>query len=153
MPAACSQRVWSRRGAHEFGVAGALEQMVEAGEQLLGRQGLGAQAAANAAGQGQEVRAVELGGQAAVAGQDDGEDGAGVQVGAGEQAQFAEHDRVHFLGFIDEQDRAVEGGFDVVVPFFPQDFGAGPAVVRARGARRRVRPVRGRSRPGRPGAG
>ena len=77
-------------GAQKLGVAGGFEQMIEAGEQLLGWKGFGAQAAADAAGHGQEVRTVQLGGQAAVAGENDGQDGAGVQVGAGEQAQFAE---------------------------------------------------------------
>src|SRR5205823_2594100 len=39
-----------------------------------------------------------------------GEDGAAVQVGAGQQAQFAEDRRVHFLGFVDEQHGPIDGG-------------------------------------------
>ena len=58
-------------GAHEFGLARLLEQMRQAGEQLVGGQGFGAQAAADATGQGEQIRVLELGGQAGVSGQQD----------------------------------------------------------------------------------
>ena len=121
------------RGAHEFGIARRFEQVVDAFEQLRWRQGLGAQAAADAAGQGHQVWTVQLADQAVVPGQNDGEDGARVQIGAGEQAQFREDRRGHFLGLIDEQDGAQQRGLNVVVPFFPQYLGAGPTVVRGQG--------------------
>jgi len=68
-----------------------------------------------------------------VAGKDDGEDGTGVQLSAGEQAQFGEDGAVHFLSFIDDQHRSVDGRLDVGEPFFPEDLGAVPAVVRGQG--------------------
>ncbi len=79
-----------QRGAQELGVAGGFEQVVEAFLQLLGRQSFQAQAAADAAGDGQQLGLFQPGGQALVAGQDDGQDGAGVQVGTGQQAQFGQ---------------------------------------------------------------
>ena len=119
LPAACSQRVWISEGFRSFGITGDLEQVVETFLQLLGRQGFQAQAAANAAGDGQEVGLFQAGGQAMIAGQNDGQDGAGVQVDAGQQAQFGQDQGVHFLGFVDEQHRPIERGLDVMRATFP----------------------------------
>ena len=103
--------------------------MIEAFLQLLGRQGFQTQAAANAAGDGQQVGLFQTGGQAVVAGQNDGQDRAGVQVGAGQQAQFGQDQGVHLLGFVDDQHRPIGGGLDVGEPLFPEGFGAVPAVI------------------------
>ncbi len=68
--------------------------------------------------------------QAKIAGQDGGEDGTGIQLDAGQKPQFAQSRGGHFLGFIDQEYRTIQRVFDVMEPFFPQSFGAGPSVVR-----------------------
>ena len=78
-----------KRRVQEFGVAGAFEQVSQAVLEQLGRAGLQAQSRPDAAGDGQQVGFFQAVGQALVARQNDGQDGAGVQVGAGQQAQFA----------------------------------------------------------------
>src|SRR2546426_6699172 len=93
------------RGGQELGLAGGFEEVGKAILQLLGGMGLQAQPTANAAGDGQQIQFFQTAEQALVAGQDDGEDGAAVEVGAGQQAQFGEDGGVHLLGLVDEQDR------------------------------------------------
>ena len=107
--------------------------MVETFLKLFGREGFQAQAATNATGDRQQISAFQASDQTMVAGKDDGKDGTGVQLGAGEQAQFREDGAVHFLAFIDDEDRSVDGRLDVSEPFFPEDFGAVPEVVRGQG--------------------
>ena len=57
--------------------------------------------------------------QAKIAGQDGGQDGTGIQLGAGQKPQFAQSRGVHFLGFIDQEHRTIERVFDVMEPLFP----------------------------------
>ena len=57
----------------------------------------------DAGAQGQEVFAPQEIGEATVAGEDDGEQRAGVELGAGQQAQLAEHGGEHLLGLVDEE--------------------------------------------------
>ena len=121
------------RGAQELGIAGGFEQVVEAFLELLGGQGFRAQAAADAAGDGQEVGFFQAAGQALIAGQDDGEDGARVQVGAGQQAQFGQDRGVHFLGFVDQEHGPIERRLRCERAIFPAGFGAVPAVVGRQG--------------------
>ena len=59
----------------------------------------------DAAGDRQELRVAELLGEPLVATEDDGEKTTGVEVGAGEDAELGKHGGVHFLSFIDEQQR------------------------------------------------
>jgi hypothetical protein len=65
--------------------------------------------------------------------QDDGQDGAAIELGAGEQTQFGEDRFAHLLGFVDQQHGAIEGGVDMGEPFFAQNFGTVPAAVRGQG--------------------
>ena len=90
-------------GGHEAGVAGGVEQMRQAGAQLLPTGVLQGQAAADAAAEGPQVLAPEEVGQAAVAGQHDAEQGARVEVRAGQQPQLAEDQRRHLLGLVDQE--------------------------------------------------
>ena len=62
----------------ERGVAGAGHEVLERGPELVGGGVIEGQAGANAAAQGEEVVLAEAFGEAAVAGQDDGEDDPGV---------------------------------------------------------------------------
>ena len=130
LPAACSQRVWSNAWVQELGIAGRFEQVVEAflGSCLGGRASRRKRLRMRLA-MGKSSSSFQAVGQALIAGQDDGQDGAGVQVGAGQQAQLGEDQRVHFLGFVDDEHGPIERAVDVCEPFFPQRFGAVPAVV------------------------
>ena len=65
-----------------------------------------------------------------VAGEHDGQEGSGVEVGGGEDAQLGEHRAGDLLGLVDEQDGAVSGGLDLSAPGFAEGLEAGPAVVR-----------------------
>jgi hypothetical protein len=49
-------------------------------------------------------------GEPGISGEDDTEQTLGIEAGAGQQAQFAEHRGIHLLGFVDEQHRAAVGG-------------------------------------------
>src|ERR1700731_2734182 len=69
--------------------------------------------------------------QAMISGQDGGEDGARIQLTAGQEPQFAQSRRAHFLGFIDQEHRTIQRVLDVMEPLFPQNFGTGPSVVRS----------------------
>ena len=59
----------------------------------------------DAAGDGQELGVAEQLGEPLVATENDGEKASGVEVGAGEDAELGKHGGVHFLSFIDEQQR------------------------------------------------
>jgi hypothetical protein len=54
-------------------------------------------------------------------------------MGAGEQTELREHRGIHLLGFIDDQDGAVQRGLDLGLPSFPKSFGPVPTVVRVEG--------------------
>ena len=71
----------------------------------LGR-GLGVEVESEpySASDGQELRVAEELGEPLVATENDREKAAGVEVGAGEDAELGKHGGVHFLSFIDEQD-------------------------------------------------
>ena len=115
---------------HELGVAGGLEQRCPRhSRSSLGGRGSRRRRLRMRLAMGKQIAALQALGEAVVAGEDDGEDGAGVEFGAGQQAQFAEDRGVHLLGFVDEQDRAVERALDVSEPLLAQGLGAVPAVV------------------------
>ncbi len=82
-----------------------------------------------AAGDGQQVGFFQAGGQARIAGQDDGEDGAGVQFGTGQQVQFGQDRGVHLLGFVDEEQQPIGGGLNVGEPFLAQSPSAVPTII------------------------
>ena len=89
--AACARR-WSRRCSEVGGLGGGHDE-----------------ALADAQGQGLEVRGAQLLEQALVAGEDDGEDGAGVEVGGGE------HDH-HRLASLGKHRQRVGGGAESAIP-------------------------------------
>jgi hypothetical protein len=62
-----------------------------------------------------------------------GQDGAGIELGAGQQAQLGKDFGLHFLGFINQQYRPPERCGQVRFPFQAQVFEAGPAVVHLHG--------------------
>ena len=117
-------------GRHELRVAGRVERVSQPVEQFRRGQIVQGEADADAAGDGSMVSRAKALDEPVVAGEDDGEDGARVEVGRGQDAQFGE-DRVgHLLRFVDEQDGAKAGGLDVGQPLLAQRLEAGPAVVR-----------------------
>jgi hypothetical protein len=118
------------RGIHEVRVAGLRQEVGKTVAQLLGCGRFHAEPCADATGDGQKIRVMKAVGQTAVAGEDHKEDGAGVQMGAGEQAQFGENGGGHLLGFIDDQHGPAERSLDLGLPFIPKGFGPIPAIVR-----------------------
>ena len=94
---------------HERGVAGGEEEVVEAGEELVAIGVVEDEATANAAAEGEELRGAEALGEAEVAGEDDAEELLGVEVLAGEDAEFAEDGGERFLRLVDDEDGAREG--------------------------------------------
>ena len=68
--------------------------------------------------------------EALVATQHRGEDGAGIELRRGEQAQLIEHRRLHLLGFVHQQHRAHAGVGEVLEPASAQGGEAVPAIVR-----------------------
>ena len=76
---------------HQAGVAGGGEQLVEAGEQLVAGRDAGGEPGADTAAERDQLLAPQLVEQAGVAGEDDAQQGLGVEAGAGEQAQLAQH--------------------------------------------------------------
>ena len=53
----------------------------------------------------------------------------GVEFGAAEQPQLAQHGRTHLLGLIDEQHGPTARALQVGQPGFTQDLEASPAIV------------------------
>ncbi|CDQ09482.1 hypothetical protein AFERRI_30128 [Acidithiobacillus ferrivorans] len=72
-------------------------------------------------------------GEPGIPGEDDTEQALGIEAGTGQQAQFAEHGGIHFLGFVDEQHRAAAGGIQMGEPALAQCLEAAPAVTRFEG--------------------
>jgi len=72
-------------------------------------------------------------GQAAVAGQHDADQGAGVELRAGQQAQLAEDDGRHLLGFVDQEHGAEQRALQMGQPPLAQGLEPVPAVVRREG--------------------
>jgi hypothetical protein len=118
---------------HELRIASGREEMAEAGAQLLPRGVLQRQANPDAGAEGEEVVTPQELGEAAVAGEDDAEQGARVELGAGQQAQLTEHGGEHFLCFVDEEHGAQAGVFQMRQPAVAQGLEAGPAIVGLQG--------------------
>jgi hypothetical protein len=111
-------------------VAGGVEQMLEARAELLPTRVLETQPGADAAAEGPELVAPQEIGEAAIAGQDDAEEGARIEVGTGEQAQLAEDEGLHLLDFVDQEHGAEQRALQMREPPLPQGLEAIPAVVR-----------------------
>jgi len=105
-------------GIHKTRIADLCQQVGKAVAQLLGCGRFQAQTRVDVTGDGQQIGMMEAVSQTAVSGQDNEEDGAGVQMGAGEQEEFREYRGIHLLGFIVDQDGVVERGLDLGLPFF-----------------------------------
>ena len=67
--------------------------------------------------------------QPVVAAKNNGQDGAGIQLGAGQEAQLGKDLGLHFLGFIDQQYGPPESGGHERFPPEAQVFEAGPVIV------------------------
>jgi hypothetical protein len=121
------------RGGHQAGVAGAVEQVLQAGQEFVTAGGFGDQAGADARAERDQFLAAQFLGQAGVAGEDHAQECLGVEPGAGHQAQFGQDRGTHFLGFVDQEHRAPAGGVQMREPVLAQGLEAAPAVVRAQG--------------------
>ena len=108
-----------------------LERVAQALRQLVARGGVEQEFHPQPAVEREEIDVAEACLQPAVARQDDGEDHAGVEVGAGEQAQLVQHVGAHVLRFIHQQDGAKDRGVDVREPGVAERLRAGPAIVGA----------------------
>lgn len=93
---------------HEARVARLGERVFQVLEELGRGLGVEVESETNAAGNRQELRVAELLGEPLVATKHDSEKTAGVEVGAGQDAELGKHGGVHFLSFIDEQERTME---------------------------------------------
>ena len=92
-------------------------------EELCEVAGLGGEhdeALTETRGQREQVRGAQFVEQAVVAREDDGEDGARVEVGGGEQAHLGEHGVLEFLCLVDEQERSHAGVVEVGTPALTQ---------------------------------
>jgi hypothetical protein len=70
-----------------------------------------------------------------ICGQHGGEDRARIELGAGQQPQFAQGRSAHLLRFINQEHRTIQRVLDVMKPLFAQNLGTGPSVVRSQGDR------------------
>ena len=95
---------------HERRRAGFGEGMAEAGEQFLGAGARQGEADPDTAFQRQQFLCLQALAEAAVTGQDDGEQEVGVELCLAQQAQFIQHRGRRLLGFVDEQDGAQQSG-------------------------------------------
>ena len=114
---------------HELRRAGLGEGVAEAGEQFLGTGARQGEADPDTAVQRQQFLCLQALAEAAVTGQDDGEQEVGVELCLAQQAQFIQHRRSELLGLVDQQDRPQQSGVDMGLPAGAQQLGAGPAVV------------------------
>jgi len=115
---------------HQTRVACLGERMLQVLEELGRGLGIEVESESDAAGNRQELRVAEQLGEPLVATEHDGEKAAGVEVGAGQDAELGKHGGVHFLSFIDEQDWPMEAGAEILEPLVAQSFEAAPAIVR-----------------------
>jgi hypothetical protein len=119
-------------GGHQARVAGGVEEVVEASEQLARGGVFEDEAAADPAAERKEIGATEALEEASVAGEDDGEELAGIEVFAGEDAELVEDGSECFLGLVEDEDGPCESGSDVLGPASAQGLEAAPAVVRGK---------------------
>ena len=116
---------------HQRGRSGLVRQMPQTGLERFGGGALDRQTDADAAVEGQELVGPQALDEPGVAGQDDGQQDVGIELGGGEQAQFGKDSRGHLLGLVDDEHRPGKGAVDMRLPALAQDLGAAPAVVGA----------------------
>ncbi len=85
-------------------------------DRLLARGGFGMQPGADPRRQRKQVGMSQEFHPAVVPRQHHGQQGSGVEVGAGQQPQFAEHFGSHLLGFVDQQHGLDAGGGQMGAP-------------------------------------
>lgn len=100
-------------GGHELLVARGLEQVFGTGAELVAAEVVHHEPGSDPVAERQQLLAAVAFGEAAVAGENDGEDAAGVEAGADQDAQLAEHLGGHLLGPVDQQHGTHEGRVDV----------------------------------------
>jgi hypothetical protein len=114
--------------------------MAQAVLEVVWRRTLDREAHPHAAGEREELVGPQPLGEPSVAGQHDGQQDVGIEIGRGEQTQFGEHGRLHFLRVvrharlrhdIDHQHGPRQRALDVGLPALAQDFRAGEAIMRA----------------------
>jgi hypothetical protein len=118
-------------GGHQGGRAGLLQGVTEALLKVLWRRAFDRQTHPHAAGEREELIGAQTFGEASVAGEHDGQQDIGIEIGRGEQAQFGEDGGLHLLRLVDDENWPGQGALDVRLPSLAQDLGAGEAVVRA----------------------
>jgi hypothetical protein len=113
---------------HEGGVARGLEDVVEAGEELVVASITEDEASSDAAAEREQVGSAQALWETLVAGKDDAEELLGVEVFAGEDSDLVEDGGEGFLCFVDDEDGAQERGGDVIGPTSAQGLEVGPAI-------------------------
>ena len=116
-------------GRDQLGVACSSQQVVETCTEFVGRGVLELQVAADATLNGLQVAVAQPLRQAGVASEDDAEQGPGIEVLAGQNPDLVEDGSEHLLGLIDDEERAHEGGGDVLGPALPQSLKAVESIV------------------------
>ena len=103
-------------GSHQRRVASGLEQMLKACAEVLAGDVIEDETATDATAKREQFGRAQALGQAGVAGKDDTEELARVEVLGGEHAEFVEDWGQNFLGFIDDEDGSHEGLCNVLTP-------------------------------------
>ena len=120
-------------GGHEGGVAGGVEEVVKAGEELVSGGVLEDEAATDAAAEGKELGDAKALGETGIAGEDDAEELARIELLGGEDSDLVEDGGEGLLGLVDDEDGAAHRLGDVVGPAGAQGLKAAPAVVGGEG--------------------
>jgi hypothetical protein len=101
---------------HERGIACGVEEMVEAGEQLVARGVVERESASDARAQREQLGRAHTLGESCVTRKDDAKELLGVEVFARENAQLAENGGECLLRFVDDEDGPASSRRDVVGP-------------------------------------
>jgi hypothetical protein len=120
-------------GGHQREVAGGLEQLIEAGCQLVSGGVVEVEATADTAAKRQQLGSAQPVVQTAVAGEEDTQKLARVEILAGENTQLAEHLGERLLRLVDDEDRSCARGADVLAPSCPQRLEAPQRLCAHRG--------------------
>ena len=147
-----TERVLGERGdelrCHQGGIAGSGEKVDERLLKLGGWKRLEREPGADPARKREKLVASELVEEPGIAGEDDGEKLAGVEVGAEKEPELVEYGGVHLLGLVDEQYGPKEGGLEVGLPAFVEATWHRPNGCGVEEERRRRHRARGKSRRG-----
>jgi hypothetical protein len=103
--------------------------MIEASEELVAGGVLEDEATADTTAEGEEIRGTEAFDEAPVAGEDDAEQLAGIEILAGEETELGKDGGVGLLRLVDDEDGPGERGGDVLGPASAEGLEAAPAIV------------------------